>query len=104
MKRASGFNPEEFFVIPDTVHHFFADLRPRGEEIVAAWNRTVDNYAAAYPELAAEFQSRRRGELVPNWESLIPTAFPEKDTATRASSGLVFNPIAQKEELYDRHR
>lgn len=95
MKRASGFDPTEFFVIPEPVREFFAELRPRGEEIVASWTRTVENYTAAYPELATEFQSRRRGELPSNWESLIPESFPEKATATRASSGLVFNPIAQ---------
>jgi len=95
MKRAYRFDPTDFFLIPQAVREFFAELRPRGEEIVSRWTKTVEDYATAYPELAAEFQSRRRGELPSSWESLIPENFPEKATATRASSGLVFNPIAQ---------
>ncbi|KAJ5040820.1 hypothetical protein NUH16_011112 [Penicillium rubens] len=39
--------------------------------------------------------ARVRGELPANWQEHIPTSFPDKPTVTRASSGLVFNPIAK---------
>jgi dihydroxyacetone synthase len=95
MKRAAGFDPEQHFVIPEAVRAFFADIKARGLGIVSRWNDTVKNYGEAYPELAAEFQSRRLGDLPSTWKSLIPNEFPQKATATRASSGIVFNPIAQ---------
>ncbi|CEJ61250.1 Putative Transketolase [Penicillium brasilianum] len=96
MKALYGFNPEEDFVIGETVRQFFRDLPARGEQLVREWNRLVANYTAQFPELGAEFQARVKGELPMDWEKYIPESFPQKPTATRASSGLVFNPIAKE--------
>ncbi|KAL2859581.1 Transketolase, thiamine diphosphate binding domain-containing protein [Aspergillus pseudodeflectus] len=95
MKRKYGFNPEEHFVISDTVREFFADIPARGEGFVKEWDDLVKKYSEAHPELAAEFQRRVRGELPSDWQEKIPAEFPDKPTASRASSGLVFNPLAQ---------
>ncbi|KAL6229651.1 hypothetical protein BDW75DRAFT_249445 [Aspergillus navahoensis] len=95
MKRKLGFNPEEHFVIGETVRDFFADIPARGEGYVREWRDLVQRYAEAHPALAEEFQRRVRGELPADWQKLIPSEFADKPTATRASSGLVFNPIAQ---------
>lgn len=95
VKKLYGFDPEEHFVISDTVREFFRQLPPRGEQWVQEWNQLVNEYAAKYPELAAEFQARVRGELPANWEQHVPSTFPDKPTPSRASSGLVFNPIAK---------
>ncbi|KAF2013995.1 hypothetical protein BU24DRAFT_425000 [Aaosphaeria arxii CBS 175.79] len=94
MKKMYGFNPEEHFVISEEVRNFFSSCVPKGQEHVAAWEKKVQEYESKYPELGAEFRRRREGKLPENWKELIPTSFPEKATATRASSGLVFNPIA----------
>ncbi|RHZ60777.1 hypothetical protein CDV55_105275 [Aspergillus turcosus] len=96
MKKANGFNPDEFFVIGETVRDFFHDLPGRGEGYVREWNELVKRYTAECPELGEEFQRRVRGELPANWKDLIPSSFPDKPTASRASSGLVFNPIAKE--------
>ncbi|KAL2857365.1 Transketolase, thiamine diphosphate binding domain-containing protein [Aspergillus pseudoustus] len=95
MKRKHGFNPDEHFAISDTVREFFADIPARGEGFVQEWDDLVKEYTQAHPELAAEFQRRVRGELPADWQEKIPTEFPDKPTASRASSGLVFNPLAQ---------
>ncbi|CBF80783.1 hypothetical protein AN8551.2 [Aspergillus nidulans FGSC A4] len=95
MKRKLGFNPEEHFVIGETVREFFADLPARGEGYVKEWKDLIQRYSEAHPELADEFQRRVRGELPTDWQKLIPSELPDKPTATRVSSGLVFNPIAQ---------
>jgi dihydroxyacetone synthase len=100
MKRAYGFDENEHFVVGETVRRFFDGLPARGEAWVKDWESLVDRYTAAHPELAAEFQARIRGELPSDWKALIPKSFPEKPTATRASSGLVFNPIAQKAKTF----
>jgi dihydroxyacetone synthase len=96
MKALYGFNPEEHFVIGETVRQFFQDLPARGEQWVQEWNQLVADYTTQFPELGAEFQARIKGELPADWEKFIPESFPEKPTATRASSGLVFNPIAKE--------
>lgn len=96
MKKAYGFNPEEHFVIPEKVRDFFADLPERGEKAVQEWNDLLESYKKQHPELAAHLKARLNGDIPEDWESMIPQTFPEKATATRASSGLVFNPIAEQ--------
>ena len=96
MKKMYGFNPEEHFVIGEQVRKFFEPLPARGQEFVRAWEKKVQDYEAKYPELGAEFRRRVEGKLPGNWKDLIPSSFPEKAIASRASSGLVFNPIAAK--------
>ncbi len=95
MKRNAGFDPCEHFVVPDSVRKFFSTAATNGTRATEDWQQRVAAYAEAHPALATEFEQRRKGELVGDWESLIPNSFPEKPTATRASSGLVFNPIAK---------
>ena len=95
MKKANGFTPDDHFVVGEPVRQFFKDLPERGERHVAQWNQLLDRYNTEYPDLGAEFQRRMRGELPANWKDLIPTSFPNKPTASRAASGLVFNPLAQ---------
>lgn len=95
MKRNAGFDPEEHFVVPDAVRAFFDSAKRQGDLAVDSWNHQVEAYGQAYPELAVEFEQRRQGRLPEEWTSLIPKSFPDKPTATRASSGLVFNPLAK---------
>ncbi|OQE26817.1 hypothetical protein PENSTE_c005G08861 [Penicillium steckii] len=95
IKKLYGFDPEQHFVIGDVVRQFFQDLPARGEQYVKEWDQLVSEYTAQNPELGAEFQARVRGDLPADWKQHIPSSFPEKPTASRASSGLVFNPIAK---------
>jgi dihydroxyacetone synthase len=96
MKNAYGFKPEEHFVIGEAVRQFFQELPQRGEQLVQEWDQLVRNYTTQHPELGAHFQARVRGELPANWQEHIPTNFPDKPTATRTASGMVFNPIAKE--------
>jgi len=96
LKREYGFNAKEYFVVPEQVRNFFAGCVPRGEKLVSEWEVLLERYRRSYPTLAAEFVSRIRGELPSNWESFIPESFPLVPTASRISSGLVFNTIFEK--------
>ncbi|PYH49663.1 uncharacterized protein BP01DRAFT_370329 [Aspergillus saccharolyticus JOP 1030-1] len=100
MKRNYDFDPDETLVIGEEVRKFFQDLPSRGETLVNNWNALVKRYSEEFPDLGAEFQRRMRGELPLNWKDLIPSTFPERPTASRASSGLVFNPIAKEFENF----
>lgn len=95
MKIAYGFDPEKHFEIPQAVSGFFSDIPARGARWVREWNHYYAKYAIEYPKLAAELSQRLTGSLPTDWRSQIPTEFTQKLTATRASSGLVFNPVAQ---------
>ena len=96
MKRACGFDPKQHFVIGKEVREFFEELPSRGEKHVQEWNELVERYAEAHPALAAEFRRRVAGEIDSGWKDLVPKSFSDKPTASRAASGLVFNPIAEK--------
>lgn len=95
MKKAYNFNPEEHFVIGEEVREFFKEIPSRGQELVQSWEKKVQEYESKYPELGAEFRRRREGRLPENWKDHIPSSFPDKPIASRASSGQVFNPIAK---------
>jgi dihydroxyacetone synthase len=96
MKKLYNFNPEEHFVISADVRRFFENIPSRGEALVQNWNKKLQEYQTKYPELGAEFRRRMDGCLPEKWKELIPSSFPDTATATRKSSGLVFNPIAEK--------
>lgn len=96
MKKAYGFHPDEHFVISDEVRKFFEDIPARGQELVRSWEEKVKEYEAKYPEEGADFRRRVEGRLADDWKSLIPDSFPDAPTATRKSSGLVFNAVAEK--------
>jgi dihydroxyacetone synthase len=95
MKRAYGFDTEQHYAVPDAVRDFFADLPSAGDKLVTQWEDMLESYSQTHPELASQFAQRRSGSLPNDWEEYIPSSFPSKATASRASSGLVFNPLAQ---------
>jgi transketolase len=54
------------FEIPEHVYAGW-DARARGAAAEARWNEKFAAYAAAFPDKAAEFQRRMKGELPRNW-------------------------------------
>ncbi|MBB4842891.1 transketolase [Paucibacter oligotrophus] len=56
----------EPFVIPQEVYSDW-DAKAAGAKLEAAWDERFDAYAAAHPELAAEFQRRMAGVLPANF-------------------------------------
>ncbi len=57
------------FVIPDEIYAGW-DAKDKGAKAEADWNAKFDAYKAAYPELAAEFERRMKGELPANWNKV----------------------------------
>lgn len=47
----------------------------RGQAAEAAWNERFAAYRAAYPEKAAEFERRMKGDLLPAFAEQLPTIF-----------------------------
>lgn len=96
MKKAYGFDPKEHFVISETVRNFFKDLPAKGDALESKWNDLYKRYSSEFPDLAKDFNRRLAGDLPEDWESVIPSQLGDKPLASRAASGLVFNPLAEK--------
>lgn len=96
-KEALGWPIEPRFYVPDEALQFFRRAVGCGQEWEQAWQAKMSAYRADYPELAAEFERRMRGELPAGWDSGLPE-FPAdaKGIATRAASGKVLNALARR--------
>ncbi len=65
-KKALGWEFGAFEIPTDVAAEW--DAKEAGSEKEAAWNAKFDAYAAAYPELAAEYKRRVNGDLPAEWE------------------------------------
>jgi transketolase len=82
----------EPFVVPEEAYAAW-DAKPRGAALSATWADKFAAYAAAHPELAAEFSRRTKGELPAGFAKLAAEAAIAADTkaetvATRKASQL----------------
>ena len=86
------------FEIPAEIYAAW-DARTYGAAVEAAWRQRFAAYAEAYPELAAEFERRMRGELKPELAERLPAlldaAAARTDAmATRKASQLALDALA----------
>ena len=85
------------FVVPDEIRAAW-DHRKQGAALEADWRGLLTRYAAAFPELAREFQRRMRSDLPSNWRDVAAQVQQELSKqsapqATRASSQTALNII-----------
>ncbi|CBE69724.1 Transketolase (TK) [Candidatus Methylomirabilis oxygeniifera] len=94
-KEALGWPLEPTFYIPDEALAHFREALQRGRTREAEWQTKFDAYAAAYPELANEWNRVMSGQLPEGWAEKIPIFTPAGGgLATREASGKVLNAIA----------
>ena len=93
-KKFFGFPEDQSFYVPDAALANWRKAVDRGAKLEAKWRAEFEGYAAANPELAAEFERTQKGELKAGWEKAIPSFAPEKAIATRNAGGAVMNAIA----------
>ena len=95
VKKNLGFDPEQYFVVPDEVLKFYRDCGKKGAEKEKAWNALFSEYRKAHPELASEFELLSGGQLPSGWKDKLPVFKAEEGKlATRQASGKVLNAIA----------
>ncbi|MEO7337702.1 MAG: transketolase [Caldimonas sp.] len=96
-KEKLGWPVEPPFVEPADALARLREARARGEQAEADWNRRMDAYALAFPDLAAELQGRLHEALPAGWDADVPV-FPAdaKGMATRVAGGKVMNAIGPK--------
>ncbi|MCL4869453.1 MAG: transketolase [Anaerolineae bacterium] len=82
---------EPFQVIPEAQELLRAAAH-QGQVAQGEWETMMLNYAAAYPELHAQFYQMIRGELPAEWDAFTPD-FGSKPLATRAASGKLLEQL-----------
>lgn len=97
IKRRFGMDPSKHFQVDNEVYSYFEAARHRGRKLEADWNMLVKSYSAEYPKLHDEFTLRVAGKFTDDWIKYIPAKedFPTDPTASRKSSGLICNSLAQ---------
>ena len=58
------------FEIPDDYYNAW-DARKHGKEFESRWNEKFSAYKEKFPQLAAEFNRRSKGELPTNWKNTV---------------------------------
>lgn len=95
-KENVGWPKEPRFYVPDDVREHFLSRVEKGQQLESEWEAELGSYQTAFPELAAEFLRRIKGELPLDWESALPHYAPDqKGMATRTASGKVINALAK---------
>ncbi|TCP11381.1 transketolase [Crenobacter luteus] len=90
--------PHAPFEIPADVYAAWG-ARDKGAAVESDWARRFDAYRAAYPELAAEFERRMKGELPANWEETKTAAIAKiveagQTVATRKASQIALEAFS----------
>ena len=87
---------DKYFYIPGEVSEHFKEVRKKGEEYEAEWNKLFQSYKKKYPSEAEQFLKIMKGDLGNGWKKALPVFenINEK-LATRAASGKVINAIAE---------
>jgi transketolase len=95
-KKALGWEWEEpFFVPPEALDNLRTAVR-RGADLQSDWERRLAAYEKSFPELAAEWRRRGRGDLPEVWDADLPVFQAGEKEATRTAAGKVENAIAAK--------
>ena len=95
VKKGFGFDPEQFFEVPDEVIKYYRAKGDEGMELEQKWNDLYHSYKEKYPELAAQYDQERSTKLPENWKDNLPVfSAADGKVATRKASGKVLNAIA----------
>jgi len=82
-KKFFGFPEDQSFVVPEDALANWRQAKARGAGLEAAWKELFASYAAANPELAAEFERTQKGVLKTDWEKAIPGFAKDKPHCRR---------------------
>ncbi len=95
-KRALGWDPDAFFLVPDEVRAHMGAIAARGAAAHAAWQARFEAWRGAFPDLAAMWDQAQGGTLPAGWADALPTWKLGDALATRAASGKCMVALAAK--------
>jgi len=94
-KKNLGWPIEPAFYVPDEGKAPFAARGEAGKALHAEWDKKLEEYCAANPELGGEFKRLMAGDLPEGWTDALPSFDADaKGIASRAASGKVINALA----------
>jgi len=94
VKKNFGFDPDQYFVVPDKVQNYYREAGRKGQQEEHQWHELYESYKKKYPELANEYEMFSEGKLPAKWKEKLPVFKGEDKIATRKASGKVLNSIA----------
>jgi transketolase len=96
-KQALGWPVEPRFYIPIEVQTYFHQAQAGLAGLEQAWMNVFSEYNHEFPEKAAEFERRLKGELPIGWDVDLPVYSADpKGVQTRVASGKALNHFAAK--------
>lgn len=96
MKEFLGWEEEDSFVVPADVKEYMAGKLNELQAKEDAWKEDFKAYGEKYPELKAELEAWLNKDLPMDYLNSQEYYEFEKDMATRASSGMVLNRLADR--------
>ncbi|KAH6589283.1 hypothetical protein BASA50_010158 [Batrachochytrium salamandrivorans] len=95
LKTKFGFDPESHFNVSAEVYKHYHEASSKGATAYGVWEKLVEAYTVAHPELAKELKRRISGDLPTGWKDLLPKyTSADPAVATRKLSENVLNKIA----------
>ena len=95
VKENYGWDPDRDFAVPDDALRVFREAVPAGEALVEAWEASMDAYAGAHPDLAAELRRRLAGRLPDGWDAGLKSYDVGEEIATRNASQDAIQALAE---------
>lgn len=96
VKERFGFDPNQYFAIPDEVRDYYRKVGEDGTKKADAWRKLYADYKRMFGIGAAEYERLAAGDLGGEWIKKLPVFPPgDKKIATRKASGAVLNAIAE---------
>ncbi|MBZ0251733.1 MAG: transketolase, partial [Candidatus Methylomirabilis sp.] len=93
-KKALGWDPERRFLVPERARAEFAKAGEAGAKARADWERRLQAYEKAHPDLAREWSLAQAGALPEGWDAALPSWTADAKLATRGAAGKALNAIA----------
>lgn len=98
-REAMGWANTEPFKVPESVYQAWSQV-DRGTQLEREWQVSFSRYREMYPELAAEFERRMRGELPADFTKhcqaiLAETVKKAENLATRAASQVAITELVK---------
>ena len=94
-KAAMGFNPEESFQVPQEVREFCQARVAEKQEAAAQWDREFQAWQESCPQGKAMLEAILSKAMPADLEKQLLAAVPQKDVASRASSGAMLQAISK---------
>ncbi len=96
IKEKFGWDPEKKFHVPDEVNAHMEQVRAKGKDAEAAWNKLFADYAEANPDLARRFHDAAMGKLPIELAEVMPDFEADSSIATRKASGKILDVLMPK--------